>query len=209
MFTGIIKGVGQIKNVESTSGTKRIAVELENGLIEGLQVGASVSVDGVCLTATAIEGSRAFFDLIQETLNRTTLDAASPGAFVNIERAAKFSDEIGGHLLSGHIYDTAVVEHIENPENNFIITFTGKALWMKYLFSKGYIAIDGASLTLVDVNRTRNLFSVHLIPETLRMTTLGTKKIGSRVNIEIDAQTQAIVDTVERMNRQYAPNVAN
>ena len=135
--------------------------------------------------------------MIGETLQRTTLKQLGKGDFVNIERAARFGDEIGGHLLSGHIMGTAHIESIERTAHNCVMWLRCSLEWGKYLFSKGYIALNGASLTLVDVEKATGLFSVHLIPETLRQTTLGAKKAGDLVNIEIDAQTQAIVETIE------------
>lgn len=203
MFTGIVQGLAKVESVESSPGRKQIKVLMGPALIQGLQTGASVSIDGVCLTAVSIDGDIAAFDVIQETLERTTLKDIHAGGAVNIERAAKFGDEIGGHLLSGHVFDSATIESIERPPNNVIMTFRGKPEWMKYLFRKGYIAIDGVSLTLVDVS-PNHTFTVHLIPETLRLTTLGRKKVGDKVNIEIDAQTQAIVDTIERIDGRSA-----
>ena len=204
MFTGIVQGLAKIEAVESTPGRKHISVLLGPDLITGLKIGASVAIDGVCLTVVSIDGDLAAFDVIQETLDRTTLNDIHAGRQVNIERAAKFGDEIGGHLLSGHIYDYTPIENVERSHNNVVMTFSGKAPWMKYLFPKGYVAIDGVSLTLVDVNPDKKTFSVHLIPETLRVTTLGRKHAGDKVNIEIDAQTQAIVDTVERIDGRSA-----
>ena len=199
MFTGIVQGLAKVECVESSPGFKRISVLLGPDLITGLKVGASVSIDGVCLTAVNIDGDLATFDVIQETLQKTTLNTIHTDRMVNVERAAKFGDEIGGHLISGHVFDTAQIIHLHRPAHHVIMTFQGKAAWMKYLFPKGYIAIDGVSLTLVEVNPDLT-FSVHLIPETLRVTTLGRKETGQHVNIEVDAQTQAIVDTVERID---------
>lgn len=154
-------------------------------------------MDGVCQTVVALENQNVWFDAIQETLDKTTLHALAAGNLVNIERAAKFSDEIGGHLVSGHVYGTAQIYKMRNWENNREIQFQCSPSWMKYFFPKGYIAIDGVSLTLVQVD-PKGFFSVHLIPETLRITTLGRKE-GDFVNIELDSQTQVTVDTVERV----------
>ncbi len=120
---------------------------------------------------------------------------------MNIERAAKFSDEIGGHLMSGHIMTTAEICKIIQSENNREVWFKLQdAEQIKYILHKGFVGIDGISLTVGDV--TKSKFCVHLIPETLERTTLGAKKLGHRVNIEIDPHTQAIVDTVERVLAQ-------
>ncbi len=193
MFTGIVRGKGLIVQVEFKNSILRYAVRFPPELLSGLERGASVSIDGVCQTVVMIDQDQIWFEAIGETLERTTLKEIQKDGSVNLERAARFGDEIGGHLLSGHIYGTASLISIEQN----IYTLRGSKDWMKYLFSKGYIAIDGISLTLVDVNKDN--FSVHLIPETLSHTTLGQKKTGDSVNIEIDSITQAAVDTVSRL----------
>ena len=170
-------------------------------LLPGLALGASVAHNGCCLTVTAIDGDRVSFDLIKETLRITNLGELQVGDIVNIERAAKFSDEIGGHLMSGHIMTTAEICKIIQSENNREVWFKLQdAEQIKYILHKGFVGIDGISLTVGDV--TKSKFCVHLIPETLERTTLGAKKLGHRVNIEIDPHTQAIVDTVERVLAQ-------
>lgn len=160
-------------------------------------MGASVAVDGVCLTVVAIEQRCVAFDVIEETLRRTTLGSLRPGDEVNIERSLKFGDEVGGHLLSGHVMGTARIEEVRQGNCQQEVWFGCPPEWMEAILPKGYIAIDGASLTVVDVEVGR--FSVHLIPETLRVTTLGNKGVGDLVNIEFDLQTQAIVATVKRL----------
>lgn len=199
MFTGIIQKIAPIESVEKSSGLTRVKVAMSTDFVQGLGVGASVSVDGVCLTVVSIDDGLVAFDVIAETLQKTTLKNVYPGKLVNLERAAKFGDEIGGHILSGHIYDTASILSIERHSDYSKVSFQGSGRWTKYLFCKGYIAIDGISLTLVDVG-CDHTFTVCLIPETLRQTTLGQKHAGDLVNIEIDAQMQALVDTVERIN---------
>ncbi|MEK7532799.1 MAG: riboflavin synthase, partial [Patescibacteria group bacterium] len=118
---------------------------------------------------------------------------------VNIERSASLGDEIGGHLLSGHIMGTAEITDIDHSDNNHRVTFRAPREWMKYIFSKGFIALDGCSLTIVEVDKTASTFTVWLIPETLRVTTFGFKKVGDKVNVEIDSRTQTIVDTVQAL----------
>lgn len=212
MFTGIVKGVFETSHVVHKAGLVSFQVSLTPEMLENLEVGASVSIDGVCLTATRIEQGRVAFDMMQETLDRTTLGEIKDGHSVNVERSAKNGDEIGGHLLSGHVDTTARIVKIEKPENNFIITFELSSVWMKYVFSKGYIAINGASLTVVDADKGNNTFKVYLIPETLRLTTFGKKAIGDKVNIEIDKQTQVMVDSVQNymdgLLSRLAPKIA-
>ena len=193
MFTGIVRGIGVIVRAELKNSILRYAVRFPLMLLNGLERGASVSVDGICQTVVMIDQDQIWFEAIAETLERTTLKGVQKDKSVNLERAARFGDEIGGHLLSGHIYGTAPLTSIDLN----IYTFRGSTAWMKYLFPKGYIAIDGISLTLVDVDQ--DSFSVHLIPETFSHTTLGQKKPGEAVNIEIDSITQATVDTVCRL----------
>jgi riboflavin synthase len=197
MFTGIVQGTALVQRVSDLSGLRRLSLRFAAGFSEGLNIGASVSVDGACLTVTQLEaGELASFDVIQETLSRTTLGALTVGSRVNVERAARASAEIGGHTLSGHIDCKATVLQLRRPENNHILRFGLAKPWSRYVFAKGYIAVDGASLTVSDVDRAAGWFEVSLIPETLRSTGLGEKQVGSDVNIEIERGTQIVVDTV-------------
>ncbi|MFW5410896.1 riboflavin synthase subunit alpha [Pectobacterium brasiliense] len=198
MFTGIVQGTAPVVSIEEKSNFRTHIVQLPPELLLGLVPGASVAHNGCCLTVTAIDGDRVSFDLMKETLRLTNLGDIHEGDVVNIERAAKFGDEIGGHVMSGHIMCTAEVVKIQVSENNHQIWFrlADEAL-MKYVLHKGFVGIDGISLTVGEVTRGR--FCVHLIPETLNRTTLGQKRLGNRINIEIDPQTQAVVDTVERV----------
>lgn len=201
MFTGIVQGTAKIVSIEEKELFRTHIAELPEELLPGLALGASVAHNGCCLTVTAIDGNRVSFDLIKETLRVTNLGDLQQGDVVNIERAAKFSDEIGGHLMSGHIMTTAEICKIIQSENNREIWFKIQdPAQMKYILHKGFVGIDGISLTVGDV--TKSKFCVYLIPETLERTTLGAKKLGHRVNIEIDPHTQAIVDTVERVLAQ-------
>jgi len=190
MFTGIVRAIGEVVEMKKKGELLQYALAFPH---ENLELGASVSIDGVCQTVVKIEDGKVWFDAIGETIKRTTFDTMEVEQKVNIERSAKIGDEIGGHLLSGHIYGTATLSQTDGN----VYTFKLPTEWMKYLFSKGYIAIDGISLTLVDVEE--GLFTVHLIPETLQRTTLGKKEVGERVNIEFDSLTQAAVETVERI----------
>jgi riboflavin synthase len=197
MFTGIVQGVAVVDDVRSAPGLSTFAIRLPVDKAQGVTTGASVSINGTCLTVTRQENDQLFFDAVQETLGLTTLGAITTGDRVNFERAARIGDEIGGHLLSGHVHTTADLVAIDRPENNCTLTFEVPSQWARYLFPKGYIAIDGASLTIGEV--TENRFNIHLIPETLRATTFATVEVGDRVNIEIDSQTQTIVDTLARL----------
>ena len=198
MFTGIVQGTGTVVSIDEKPNFRTHIVRMPEDMLDNLQLGASVSHNGCCLTVTEVQGDLVSFDLMKETLRLTNLGDLNVGDQVNLERAARFNDEIGGHLMSGHIICTAEVAKILTSENNRQIWFRmPHEDLMKYVLHKGYIGIDGISLTIGEVTRTR--FCVHLIPETLQRTTLGAKRLGDKINIEIHPQTQAIVDTVERV----------
>lgn len=197
MFTGIVQGTAEVVEIVEKEAFRSHLVRLPGALLEGLEPGASVAHNGCCLTVTGIRGDRVSFDLMQETLRVTNLGELKPGDRVNVERAARFGDEIGGHQMSGHILCTARVTEVIDSPNNRKLWFQLPEEPARYLFPKGYIGIDGISLTIGEVRGDR--FDVNLIPETLARTNLGARTPGERVNIEIDPQTQAIVDTVERL----------
>ena len=197
MFTGIVQGTARIKAIIEKANFRTHVVEMPQEMLKGLQIGASVAHNGVCLTVTKIQDNLVSFDLMQETLKITNLGELKAGDFVNIERAMQMGTEIGGHILSGHVYCTADIVKRLPSENNLQIWFQlpNKDM-MKYVLTKGFIAVDGISLTIGEVREQR--FCVNLIPETIHRTLIGKKQVGEKVNIEIDPQTQAIVDTVER-----------
>ena len=210
MFTGIVQGVAGVAQVSDRSGLRCLRLEFPPAFVEGLIIGASVSVDGVCLTVTALQGERAAdFDVMQQTLALTTLGALAPGSRVNVERAAKDGAEIGGHPLAGHVDFTAHVAKVRQPENNHVLRILAPAPWMRYVFAKGYIAVNGASLTVAEAGREAGgagWFEVWLIPETLRMTSFADKRVGDALNIEIERSTQVMVDTVrEAVAEQLGP----
>jgi len=195
MFTGIVQGIATINATSQGESVMTLSITLP--ATENLQIGASVSIDGVCLTVTSIDGLNVNFDVIAETLHRTTLSDLETGSQVNFERALRFGDELGGHLLSGHIMSAGLIHSItENGEGKELSIIAPPSL-QKYIIEKGFVAIDGISLTVGVVES--NIFALHIIPETLRMTTLGSKQEGDAVNIEIDSNTQTIVSTVERV----------
>lgn len=197
MFTGIVQGTAQIKAIIEKANFRTHVVEMPQEMLKGLQIGASVAHNGVCLTVTTIKDNLVSFDLMQETLKITNLGELKAGDFVNIERAMQMGTEIGGHILSGHVYCTADIVERLSSENNLQIWFQlPNQDMMKYVLTKGFIAVDGISLTIGEVREQR--FCVNLIPETIHRTLIGKKTEGEKVNIEIDPQTQAIVDTVER-----------
>ena len=198
MFTGIVEGMATLRSIKDNDDHIRWVVDLPTGTGTGLEVGASVALDGVCLTAVNIDGDVASFDLIQETLDRSTLGLRTPGDSLNIERALRYGDEVGGHLVSGHVMGVGTIASVSYANDTADLIIDAPSDIKNYIFEKGYIAIDGISLTVGETN-SNGSFNLHIIPETLRRTTLGQKNSGSLVNIEIDAMTQAVVDTVKRV----------
>ena len=199
MYTGIVQGSFPVRKIERKPGLYSLSIDLPDTLLEGLEIGASVGVDGVCLTVTGVDGASVGFDVMQQTLGLTTLGELQEQAVVNIERSARQGAEIGGHILSGHVDGTVEVVAVETPENNRFVTYRAPAEKMKYIFNKGFIALNGCSLTVAEVDREAHTFTVCYIPETLRITNHGCKQVGDKVNFEIDRQTQVIVDTVENV----------
>lgn len=190
--------MGRVVSVEQPAADFRThTVELPGDMAGGLQTGASVAHNGCCLTVTETDGRIARFDLMAETLDKTNLGRLKAGDLVNLERAARFGDEIGGHLMSGHITATTEILRIERTEHNTTMHFALPAALKPYILPKGFVGLDGCSLTIGSVGE--DSFCVHLIPETLRRTLFGTRQAGDTVNLEIDPQTQAIVDTVDRI----------
>ncbi|KLV03469.1 riboflavin synthase subunit alpha [Photobacterium aquae] len=200
MFTGIVQGTAEVVAIEKKEQFQTHVLELSESMRDGLALGASVAHNGCCLTVTKVDGDRVSFDLMQETLAVTNLGQLNTGDHVNIERAARFGDEIGGHSMSGHINAVVEIAKIDTAPNNCTIWFTIPEQYQKYILRKGYIGLDGCSLTIGHVEEGR--FCVHLIPETLQRTLFGSRQVGDMVNMEIDPQTQAIVDTVERVLAQ-------
>ncbi len=196
MFTGIVQNIFEVSDIEKKTGLHTLEIIFQSSL-ENLKIGASVALDGVCMTVTSITSNRVKFDAMQETLNKTTLGKLQVGDYVNIERSFKHGDEVGGHLVSGHVEGMAEIADIKHFENNCVIQFKCPKAWMKYIASKGFITLNGASLTIVNA-KPEGTFEIHFIPETLKKTTFSNKKVSDLVNLEIDPQTRSIVDTVER-----------
>ena len=193
MFTGIVQGTGTIISIDQKVTSSTFSIDLGE-LSSNLNPGSSVSVDGICMTVTSQKDSVVNFDAIQETLSRTTLGQAVEGDMVNLERALKMGDELGGHLLSGHIMSTSSIISKKNNGEGIDIKISLNEKLKSFVMEKGYIAIDGMSVTVGTV--ANNSFNIHVIPETLERTTINSKIEGSMVNIEIDSITQAVVSTV-------------
>jgi len=206
MYTGIVQAMVPVSFTRQQAGLMTFGLELPGNLGSELETGASVAVNGCCFTVTSIESRRIQFDAIAETLALSNIKYLAEGTQVNVERSAKSNAEIGGHILSGHIVDTAEVMSIDSDENNRRLTFAGKPQWLKYVFNKGFLALNGCSLTVAAIDQQRSEFSINLIPETLKRTNFSLLAVGDEVNVEIDQQTQVIVDTVERVMQERYRN---
>ena len=195
MFTGIVAGTAPIVKIEDKGLIRSFTVDLGK-YIDYLEIGASVALDGVCMTVVSIENNLVKFDAIEETLTRTTLGSLNVNSSVNVERSLKMGDELGGHIISGHVLMAAKILQITDKGDGKDILVENPSDASHYILEKGYISIDGMSLTIGNVSQEN--FSLHIIPETLRVTTIGQKKVGDYVNIEIDSRTQAVVDTIRK-----------
>ena len=197
MFTGIVEELGRVVRLETVKDSARLTVEAPT-VTQDVNLGDSVSVNGCCLTVTAVHGSTFTADLMAETLTRTTLGSQAPGDPVNLERALRASDRLGGHIVQGHVDATAEVLDHHRGEHWDLLRIGLPQEIARYVAVKGSVALDGVSLTVVDVVDASSTLdvapvpgagaslSVGLIPETLRRTTLGSRRPGERVNLEVD-----------------------
>ena len=194
MFTGIVEELGRVVRLETVEDSARLTVEAPT-VTQDVNLGDSVSVNGCCLTVTAVQGSTFTADLMAETLTRTTLGSQAPGDPVNLERALRASDRLGGHIVQGHVDATAEVLDHHRGEHWDLLRIGLPQEIARYVAVKGSVALDGVSLTVVNVVDASDVapvpgagasLSVGLIPETLRRTTLGTRRPGERVNLEVD-----------------------
>ncbi|HMO02283.1 MAG TPA: riboflavin synthase subunit alpha [Oligoflexia bacterium] len=197
MFSGIVFGHFEVLNLTRLKQFARLQVKISPEFQEkfSTNIGQSIAVDGVCLTITNNQNLTLTFDVISETLAKTTLGELKVKDTVNLEGSLNFGDPIGGHLLSGHVDGKAEIINIENPPNNYILTIKPPTDLTRFIFNKGYVALNGASLTVCDANREQSTFKIYLIPETLKKTSFANKKIGDKINIEVDKNTQTLVET--------------
>lgn len=186
MFTGIIEGVGKVEKINQTTKNRsafQITVDLGKHA-KGLKVGQSVSLNGVCLSATKISKNKCDFQMIEETIKKTNLGNLTKGAKINIERSLKIGDRMEGHFVLGHVDGVAIIKKIDKKPKEIKVWFEVPKKLAKFVVKKGSIAIDGISLTVVDV--IKNKASVCLIPHTMKVTNFQFKKIGDKINIETD-----------------------
>ena len=184
MFTGIIEGVGRLAGIDTGSGDARLAIEVGNLPFNEVQLGESIAVNGVCLTVVAFSASRFEADASNETLSLTTLGALRPGALLNLERAMRPTDRLGGHLVSGHVDGVGQVLDIQPDARAQRWRFSAPPALLRYIARKGSICVDGVSLTVNEVDAEG--FEVALIPHTVAHTAFAGTAIGAAVNLEID-----------------------
>lgn len=184
MFTGIIQAVGRIASLQPLGGDLRLTVDAQGLDLGDVRLGDSIAVDGVCLTAVALQGDTFTADVSVETLNCTTLGRLQPGSRVNLEKALRLADRLGGHLVSGHVDGVGEVVSLQPDARSLRWTFAVPAALARYIAAKGSIAVNGVSLTVNEVQGRR--FGVNLIPHTMEKTTFGDCAAGTPVNIEVD-----------------------
>jgi riboflavin synthase len=198
MFTGIVQALVQVKDVVHSRDLSKLRLDM-GGLGKGVALGASVAINGTCLTVTACDGGDLDFDVIKATLNQTNLGNLKTHDRVNVERSLKVGDEIGGHVVSGHVSGLGQLLARKVDGHDHVLRFALGEDWQSYVFDKGFVAVDGASLTVSSIDRDQNWFEISLIPETIARTTLGHLEVGASANIEVEAQTVTTVDTVTRL----------
>lgn len=183
MFTGLVEGRGKIRSIDRRAGEIRLTIEPSFD-ISGCGIGDSISVDGVCLTVTGVTGKSFSMDASQETVSLTTIGLRRNGDYVNLERALRLSDRLGGHIVSGHIDGTGRIEKKENRQNSWVIRIGIDQALSRYIITKGSVAVDGISLTVNECGQ--RAFEVNIIPQTGKDTGLLNKGVGESVNIEAD-----------------------
>jgi riboflavin synthase len=193
MFTGIVEALGVVDRIDDGAASARLSVR--SPLLAGTPIGDSVAVNGVCLTAAALDGDVVTADVMQETLRRTSLGTIAAGDRVNLERAATMSSRLGGHVVQGHVDGVGTVRSREHGDAWDLVVVAVPENLARYVVEKGSIALDGVSLTVVSVAAAE--VTVSLIPETLRRTTWGDKQPGEAVNVEVDVLAKYVERLVE------------
>lgn len=196
MFTGLIETTCTVKSVQAAGGGMHLTIDLGK-LAEEAKIGDSIAINGVCLTVAKLQSSLAGFDVSSETLGRSTLGKLKPASPVNVELAMKASDRFGGHIVQGHVDGVATIKAIDKHGEFADIKFAAKPELLDEMVAKGAVAVDGISLTIANMDQTT--FTVALIPETLKKTTLGLAKIGDKVNVETDIINKIIKKQLEKI----------
>tara|TARA_B100001989_G_scaffold249238_1_gene224180 strand:+ start:23 stop:631 length:609 start_codon:yes stop_codon:yes gene_type:complete len=196
MFSGIVQEIGKVKEFVKEKDIYNLSIDCSSDLLSNLKKGSSISVNGVCLTVKDSNPEMLRFDLVEETIKRTNFQIIKAGDNVNLERSLKIGDEIGGHLVSGHIHGTSKVISMDIRDESWDVEFSVEPFMHDYILHKGYVAINGCSLTVGEVSSES--FMIHLIPETLSITNLFQLQQNSIVNVELDQNTVVIADTVKK-----------
>lgn len=198
MYSGIIQTLASVVEVNKKSDLINFKLKVDSAYLEGIYIGASCAVNGVCFTVVSIENDILEFDAIKETMDCTTICGLKKSDQVHFERSLRVGSENGGHNISGHVHGVCKVEKIKNEKNVFELTLSLPKDYAKYVFYKGFISLHGASLTVSSYNEENAVFGVSLIPETLRQTIFKDVTQGDLLNFEVDQQTKTIVDAVEK-----------
>lgn len=200
MFTGICEECGSIRQITDTGGGRRLTIKADL-VLEDSKVGDSIAVDGICLTATSLGKDFFTADVSEETLRYTVLGQRRPGDFVNLERALRVGDRLGGHIVSGHVDGTGVVKRIERDGDSFLYTFTSDDEILGRIIKKGSVTVNGISLTVAEL--TDDDFSIEVIPHTLSVTNIGKLKPGDIVNLENDMIGKYVEHFLSGKNERY------
>lgn len=200
MFTGICEECGSIRQITDTGGGRRLTIKAAV-VLDGSKVGDSIAVDGICLTATSLGKDFFTADVSEETLRYTVLGQRRPGDFVNLERALRVGDRLGGHIVSGHVDGTGVVKRIERDGDSFLYTFTSDDEILGRIIKKGSVTVNGISLTVAEL--TDDDFSIEVIPHTLSVTNIGKLKPGDIVNLENDMIGKYVEHFLSGKNERY------
>jgi len=190
MFSGIVEGVARVVTIADQPGGKLLTVDL-GSIAEGVAAGDSISVDGVCLTVVKLQGENCLFDVVAETIRKTTVGNFKAGKLVNIERSIRMGDRLDGHLVQGHIQGTGQLVERQDNKEGFLLKFKPERDLMKYIAPLGSVAVNGVSLTVAGVDD--DSFAVALIPTTLKLTNMGQIAVGNNVNIETDMMARQMV----------------
>ena len=211
MFTGIVEALCPIRSLRDVQGVRHLSIDVSEDFASTIESGDSVAVNGVCLTRTDAEPTSLSFQVVGETLECSNLGLLNEGEEVNLERSLKFGDRVGGHLVSGHIWRSIPNLALEKDGSNQLAWFALDEDFAPFVLHKGFVALDGVSLTVARVEKMppNPRFAVALIPETRQRTRLGVLRPGSRVNLEVDGQVQAIVKTVDRILAERGLSPAN
>lgn len=198
MYTGIVQEIGRVGKIDKVENGQKLEISVSGEFLKNLSCGDSIALNGVCHTVVGLLDAGVRVDSGFETLKITTMGSLQAGGAVNLERSARFGQEIGGHAVSGHVDGAAEIVEISIAENLRIVRVSVPQHLKRYIFNKGFICLHGASLTVNDLDLEAGTFEVCLIPETLAKTNLGSFSVKDKLNLEIDRMGQVMVDTIER-----------